>query len=139
MKKNGAGADVNSPAVLGVLSDLFFGVKIADAATRAGGRMLFVKSEEQFMSLAAKAPALVVFDLHERSLDAMDLLRKLKADVALAEIPTLAFFSHVQEELRRAALALGCDAVLPRSVFTERVEDLVGGAVRRALASPPRQ
>lgn len=139
MRMNDAGTDVNSPAVLGVLSDLFFGVKIADAATRAGGRMLFVKSEEQFMSMAAKAPALVVFDLHERSLDAMDLLRKLKADAALAEIPTLAFFSHVQEELRREALALGCDAVLPRSVFTERAEELVGGAVRRALASPPRE
>ncbi len=125
------------PVVLGVLNDLFFGVKVAEAAKKAGGRMRMVKSEEELLSLAANAPALVVFDLQQASLNPAGLLRALKADPALAGIPTLGYFSHVQEELRREALAAGCDQVMPRSVFTQRVEELVGGCVRRALEHPP--
>lgn len=125
------------PFVLGVLSDLFFGIKVAEAAKRAGGRMRMVKSEAELMTLAAEAPALIVFDLQQTSLEPARLLRALKAEPALSAIPTLAYFSHVQEELRREALEAGCDLVLPRSVFTQRVEDLVGDCVRRALAHPP--
>lgn len=125
------------PVVLGVLSDLFFGIKVAEAAKRAGGRMRMVKSEEELLALAAEKPALIVFDLQQTSLEPARLLRALKAEPALNSIPTLAYFSHVQEELRREALAAGCDHVLPRSVFTQRVEELVGGCVRRALAHPP--
>lgn len=125
------------PIVVGVLSDLFFGIKVAEAAKRAGGRMRMVKSEEELMTLAAAGPALIVFDLQQTSLEPARLLRALKASPALAGIPTLAYFSHVQEELRREALEAGCDHVLPRSVFTQRVEELVGGCVRRALDHPP--
>lgn len=125
------------PVVLGVLSDLFFGIKVAEAAKRAGGRMRMVKSGEELLALAAEKPALIVFDLQQASLEPARLLRALKAESAFSAIPTLAYFSHVQEELRREALEAGCDHVLPRSVFTQRVEELVGGCVRRAFTHPP--
>ena len=123
--------------VVGVLSDLFFGIKVAEAAKRAGGRMRMVKSEAELMELAADGPAMIVFDLQQASLQPGRLLRALKADPALSGIPTLAYFSHVQEELRHEALEAGCDLVLPRSVFTQRVDELVGECVRRALDHPP--
>lgn len=125
------------PIVVGVLSDLFFGIKVAEAAKRAGGRMRMVKSEAELMELAAAGPALIVFDLQQASLQPARLLLALKADPALSGIPTLAYFSHVQEELRREALEAGCDQVLPRSIFTQRVDELVGECVRRALEHPP--
>ncbi len=130
-------AATTEPIVLGVLSDLFFGIKVAEAAKRAGGRMRMVKSEKEFLSLAGAGPAMIVFDLQQANPEPARLLRALKANPALASIPTLAYFSHVQEEQRRDALAAGCDLVLPRSVFTQRVEELVGGCVRRALEHPP--
>ncbi|MCZ2156361.1 MAG: hypothetical protein LC114_21070, partial [Bryobacterales bacterium] len=122
----------SEPVVLGVLSDLFFGVKVAEAAKKAGGRMRMVRSEEELLALAANAPALIVFDLQLAQPKPTELLRALKADAALAGIPTVGYFSHVQEELRREALAAGCDQVMPRSVFTQRVDELVSGYVQRA-------
>lgn len=125
------------PLVVALLTDLFFGVKIADAARRAGGIAQFVATEEDFVAAVAKRPALVLFDLQQRNLQPTRLLRQLKESPEGQGIPTLGFFAHVQEELRREALAAGCDAVLARSKFTERVEELVGEAVRRALEAPP--
>lgn len=127
------------PVVVGVLSDLFFGVKIAEAAKRAGGRMLLVKSEAELLAAAVALPALIVFDLQQRDLDPARLLQSLKADPTLRAIPTLAYFSHVQEELRKEALQAGCDRVLARSAFTREVDQLVGESVRRARESPPRE
>jgi CheY-like chemotaxis protein len=126
-----------APLVVAVLSDLFFGVKIAEAARRAGGQARFVTNEEDLLAAVASHPAMLVFDLQQRDLQPARLLRRLKQDPDSDAIPTLGFFSHVQEELRREALEAGCDTVLPRSKFTERVDEVVGDAVRRALQTPP--
>lgn len=126
-----------APLVVAVLSDLFFGVKIAEAARRAGGQARFVTTEEDLLAAVASHPAMVVFDLQQRDLQPARLLRRLTQDPDSNGIPTLGFFSHVQEELRREALEAGCDTVLPRSKFTERVDELVGDAVRQALQTPP--
>lgn len=125
------------PLVVAVLRDLFFGVKIAEAARRAGGQARFVSTEDDLLAAARSHPAMVVFDLQQRDLQPAQLLRRLKQNPGTAGIPTLGFFSHVQEELRREALEAGCSTVLPRSKFTERVDELVGDAVRQALETPP--
>jgi hypothetical protein len=41
----------------------------------------------------------------------------LKSDEQLRDIRLLGFFSHVQTELQRNAIAAGFDQVIPRSVF----------------------
>jgi hypothetical protein len=38
---------------------------------------------------------------------------------------TLAFYSHVQSELRDAAKAAGAELILPRSVFNEQLQELL--------------
>jgi CheY-like chemotaxis protein len=127
----------HAPLVVAVLRDLFFGVKIAEAARRAGGKARFVTTEDDLLAAAASHPAMAVFDLQQRDLQPARLLRRLKQNPDTGGIPTLGYFSHVQEELRTEALEAGCDTVLPRSKFTERVDELVGDAVRRALQTPP--
>jgi CheY-like chemotaxis protein len=51
----------------------------------------------------------------------------MKADPALASIPTVGFVSHVQADLIDAARAAGVDDVLARSVFTARLAEILKG------------
>ncbi len=60
---------------------------------------------------------LILVDLHNQKLDAVALAEELKSDEVLAGIPLVGFFSHVEVELQRNAVAAGYDRVLPRSVF----------------------
>jgi hypothetical protein len=51
----------------------------------------------------------------------------LRADHATRSIHVIGFYSHVDRELREAALAAGLDQVLPRSAFTVRLPALLEG------------
>ena len=64
------------------------------------------------------------------------MIRQLKADDELQKTPILAFFSHVQVELRRAAQEAGCERVLPRSEFTATLPELLGQYATTADAPP---
>jgi hypothetical protein len=48
-------------------------------------------------------------------------------DPALAAVPLVGFFSHVQTELRERALAAGFDRVLPRSAFVQQLPQILQG------------
>jgi hypothetical protein len=45
------------------------------------------------------------------------LAQAVKSDAEISETQLLGFFSHVEVELQRNALAAGFDQVIPRSVF----------------------
>jgi DNA-binding NarL/FixJ family response regulator len=76
-------------------------------------------------NLRRQKPALIIFDLNTTSGNAVELIRQLKSDAELKEIPVVAFFSHVQVELQRAAQEAGCDKILPRSQFTATLPQLL--------------
>src|SRR3954463_4850003 len=64
--------------VLAVVSDLFFSVKLTEAAKRAGMALEFVKEPEQVMEKAKARPQLIVFDLNFDAADPLALIGKLK-------------------------------------------------------------
>ncbi|MEM9035615.1 MAG: hypothetical protein AAGD18_13565 [Actinomycetota bacterium] len=80
--------------------------------------------------LAGAEADLVVVDLDR--LPTLDLLADIGA-------PTLGFCSHVHDELRDAALAAGCDEVVPRSRMARVLTDRLTGAedVRRPDETGP--
>ena len=53
-----------SKRVLAVVNDLFFSVKITDAAKRNGLELEFVKQSEAVMQKALQKPSLIVLDLN---------------------------------------------------------------------------
>jgi len=75
-------------------------------------------------------PQLILVDLHNQKLDPVVLAKDLKADEQLREVPLVGFFSHVQTELQRKALAAGFDQVLPRSVFSRDLPNILTGFTR---------
>lgn len=108
--------------VLAVLEDLFFTVKINESAKHAGVAVEFLKSETDALARAREAsPALLILDLNCAAVDAVGLIRKLKAEDATKGIFLLGYVSHVQGDLKRQAQEAGCDMVLARSAFSQNL------------------
>lgn len=108
--------------VVAVLDDLFFTVKILDAAKRAGLAIEFVKSEIDALDKARSAPSLMILDLNCAAIDPLRLIATLKAE---ANVPLIGYLSHVQGELKVQAQQAGCDAVLARSAFSQSLPQIL--------------
>ncbi len=114
------------PSVVAVVDDLFFVSKLQETARLVGAPLAIVHAAAFHLDdLRQQKPALVIFDLNTTSGNAVELVRQLKNDAELKEIPVMAFFSHVQVELQRAAQEAGCDQILPRSQFTATLPQLL--------------
>ncbi|MFQ5664378.1 MAG: response regulator [Terriglobia bacterium] len=113
-------------SVLAVVDDLFFVSKLQGTARQVGAELTTVRAADfRLEGVRQQKPALVVFDLNTTSGNAVELIRQLKADGELGQIPVLGFFSHVQVDLQRAAEQAGCEQVLPRSKFTATLPALL--------------
>ena len=114
----------SSRKVLAVLEDLFFTVKINEAAKSAGLPVTFVKSERDALDQAAGRPVVIVLDLNCTSVDPLRLIRTLKSDPDLSRISLIGYVSHVQGELKQQAQEAGCDMVLARSAFSQNLPQI---------------
>jgi CheY-like chemotaxis protein len=107
--------------IVAVVSDLMFTVKIQEAAKRAGVEAVFVKSENEAVAEAKQNPAVIILDLNNSTLNALDVIAKLKNDEATSNVKLLGFVSHVQADFKEAAEDKGCDVVMPRSAFSHKL------------------
>jgi PleD family two-component response regulator len=111
--------------ILAVMSDLFFSVKISDAAKRAGMAVEFVKEEKELLTKAGNKPTLIIFDLNFEQIEPLKLIAKLKSSADLKDISLIGFLSHVQGELKQKAHETGCDMVLARSAFSQNLPQIL--------------
>jgi CheY-like chemotaxis protein len=107
--------------IVAVLSDLMFTVKIQEAAKRAGVQVVFVKSESEALAQAKENPAVIIVDLNNSALNALEVIAKLKTEEATSKVSVLGYVSHVQADLKQAAEDKGCDVVMPRSAFSHNI------------------
>jgi PleD family two-component response regulator len=110
--------------VLAVLNDLFFSVKLADAAKRAGLDLEFVKDARQVLEKAQRKPAFIVLDLNFEAVGPLSLIAALKAGAATKGVSLIGYVSHVQGELKQQAHEAGCDMVLARSAFSQSIPQI---------------
>ena len=111
--------------VLAVLEDLFFTVKINESAKRAGMPVEFVKSEADALDRAKGKPAVMIIDLNCGSVDPLHLIRAMKADPDLKSVNLIGYVSHVQGELKQQAQEAGCNMVMPRSAFSQNLQQIL--------------
>jgi CheY-like chemotaxis protein len=109
------------PWILAVVSDLMFTVKIQEAAKRAGAQATFVASHQRALEKIHDRPALVILDLNFDLAEPFSLIAPIKA----AGIPSLGYLSHVQADLKRKAAEAGCDSVVARSAFSQKLPELI--------------
>ncbi len=108
---------------------MFFASKIRATAEAVGVEVKFVRSIEKLIETAREVkPGLVVVDLHNTKLDPVAVGTELKSNEDLREIRLLGFFSHVQADLQRNAMAAGYDQVIPRSVFARDLGQILATA-----------
>ena len=113
--------------ILAILDDLLFSSKIRTTAKQLGVPIAFARSRETALAdMRAQRPSLVMLDLSNPRIDALGTVADMKADPALATIPTVGFASHVQADVIQAARAAGVGEVLARSAFAERLGEIVG-------------
>lgn len=111
--------------VLAVIEDLFFTVKVNEAAKRAGLHAEFVKSEKDALEKAAEKPAVIILDLNCAAVDPLNLIRNLKAGDGTKSVSLIGYVSHVQGELKQQAQEAGCDMVLARSAFSQNLPTIL--------------
>jgi len=112
--------------ILAILDDLLFTSKIKTAAKQLGVAIAVARSREDALSqMRAHQPSLVIFDLNNPRTDPIGIVEAMKADSSLAAIATVGFASHVQTDVIDAARNAGVDDVMARSMFTERLPQIL--------------
>jgi CheY-like chemotaxis protein len=114
--------------VIAAVSDMLFASKIRGTAEHLNVTVDFARSADALFDAAkTEVPALIILDLHDARLDPFALTARIKADDQLRAVPLVAFFSHVETELQIRAIEAGVEHVLPRSVFTRRLGEILSG------------
>ena len=103
--------------VVAVVPDLLFGSKVQGMLAAAGHEVELVGSADDARSRAADV---VIVDLTAGEPDAAGIVGR---------VPTLAFYSHVDADVRARAEEAGYDLVVPRSRMAREGPDLVGRLV----------
>jgi len=119
-------AIIMSGVIIAIVDDMFFKSKIRAVAEAVGTEISFPRNKDALIQKAREAkPQLIIVDLHNQKIDPAALAAELKSDDELRGITLLGFFSHVETELQRNALAAGFDQVVPRSVFARDLQKIL--------------
>jgi len=111
--------------LLAAVGDLFFTIKITDAAKKAGMQVEFVKTEKDLLEKAKEMPALIVMDLNFQAVQPLKMIARLKSTPELKQISVIGYLSQVQGELKQKAHETGCDMVLARSAFSQNLPQIL--------------
>ncbi|HET8977169.1 MAG TPA: hypothetical protein VFN87_03365 [Solirubrobacteraceae bacterium] len=119
--------------VVAFVPDLLFGSNVVGALQAGGHVAVLVSRSEELAAALADADVLVV-DLTAEAPARIEAARVALAGAAsAASAPdgprSLAFFSHVEKDVRKAAEAAGFDLVVPRSRMARAGADLVSQLV----------
>jgi CheY-like chemotaxis protein len=115
-------------SIIVAVDDMFFASKIRGTAEALGRQITMVRTVEGLIEQAELlSPSLIILDLNSTRIDPIAAIQSLKSRPELKGLPILGFLSHVQVDLKHSAEQAGCDQVMPRSAFTQRLPEILGG------------
>lgn len=88
-------------------------------------RLLFAADGIAALELARTQPDLILMDLSLPKLDGWEVIRRLKADPALADIPVIVLTAHAMRGDEERARASGCDDFLTKPIDEDRLFEKV--------------
>ena len=106
--------------------DLLFGSRV-EGGLKVAGHTVNRFNDEAALRVAAGFHDIVVMDLTDPTFDGPALLESMRAEDELGAVPTLGFYSHVDQEMRTRAETAGFSRVVPRSRMAREMDALVGG------------
>ena len=104
---------------------MFFAAKINEAAKAVGVSVQRFKSPDAMVLNPDQKPSLLIVDLNSQRFDPVEFIKSFKSENE--EIRVVGFLSHVQVDLAKRAQEAGCDYVMARSAFNQRLADVVAG------------
>src|SRR3954452_17321206 len=107
--------------IVAVLDDLMFTVKISDAAKRAGVPVEFVKTAEEALRRADGAAAMIL----DLNFAPPGLIVDMKSGESTRSVPLIGYVSHVQTDVIVQAKQSGCDTVMARSAFVQKLGEMM--------------
>lgn len=105
----------SEPQALLLCDDLIFSSKITATARAQGLTVRVARSVDALLAMLPTPASAVILELDHSDFD----VAALKAQLPMRVI---AYGSHVNVERLKAARSAGCDLVMPRSQFVERLE-----------------
>jgi len=120
----------NQDPVLVFVPDLFFQAKIVATAEATGASVRLISSAETLIEeCRTRRNSLVILDLSATDVDPISVIKSFKRVDRMGTPRFIGFFSHVDKELERRAREAGCDLVLPKSIFSKRLPEILTGAL----------
>lgn len=116
--------------IIACVDDLLFLSKIQNVAKplQVDVRSAVGVPDELTSRISQILPSLVLIDLNSKKIDGLALITSLKSSGTTSGIPIIGFISHVDVEMRAAAVSAGCDRVFPRSVFIQNLSEILSAA-----------
>jgi CheY-like chemotaxis protein len=112
--------------VVALVPDLMFGSRVVSMLEAGGHEVTLTAHEDEARAEAEFADVLVV-DLTTDAVDGTQLVDSMATGGELHGKRTLAFYSHVEADVRERAEAAGFDLVVPRSRMNREGAALVEG------------
>jgi CheY-like chemotaxis protein len=111
--------------VLALVDDLFFTLKIGDAAKYLGLPIQFAASVPEFFGrLAGARPALVIVDLALSGVDIAEFFTRLSGDLPQAAVPILGYTTHADWK-RTSPLHEKCTKVVTKDTLSRNLAGLM--------------
>lgn len=109
-----------------IVSDMIFASRISGTAQKLGAECRIINNPTDLSdALESGKPGIVLVDMDCHGLSPVEAIRSVKSQCPSARV--VAFFSHVQAELKEQAASAGADDVWPRSVFVQNLPQLLEG------------
>ena len=134
--QNDAAGATTAPRIVVLISDLMFGSKVREVLNAAGMKGEFVASPGAVAAAlcgpavsagAFTSPGLLIVDLGDPRIGPVEAIR----EAVSRGIPVLAYGSHVDEAAFAAARQAGATRVVPRSMFSARLPELIAELVEK--------
>lgn len=106
--------------------DLLFGSKV-EGALKVAGHSVSRFDDEERARQGATFHDLLIVDLTAEGIDGPALVQSMRERGELGAVPTLGFYSHVDQDTRKRAEAAGLSRVVPRSRMAREGATLVEG------------
>ncbi len=114
--------------VITLVDDLIFLSRIREAARGSGVGVRAAGDATDLVGAARDGGRLVLVDADSARLPWEEAVGALRAEPSLADLPVIAFLSHVRADRAEAARAAGCSRVLSRSAFVRELPRLLATA-----------
>jgi CheY-like chemotaxis protein len=118
-------ASTSPKPILALVADLFFILKMGDAAKSLGLPIRFAASAPEFFEqLGSTHPALIIVDLSLSGVDVAALCTRLTTDYTHAGVPILGYTTHADWK-RTGALHDKCTRVVTKDTMSRSLPELM--------------